>query len=314
MKAIAYHHYGSPDVLEYVDTEKPVPGDDEVLIRVRAASLNPFDRYSMLGKPFIARLMMGLRKPKLSRLGVDVAGEIEAVGKNVTRFKLGDAVFGASRGSFAEYVCTPASAVALKPANISFEQAASANIAGITALQGIRDYGRVQAGQRVLINGAAGGVGSFAVQIAKSFGAEVTGVCSTKSVDMVRSIGADHVVDYSRDDFTRGGSHYDVMFDCVGSRPVTACRRILNPKGIYVLVGGPFARFFEVLALLPFASQKFALCRAKRSGDDLQFLRELMEAGKVTPFIDRWYALANLAEAMRYVGESHARGKVVITP
>ncbi len=314
MKAIVYHRYGSPDVLEYAEIEKPVPGDDEVLIKVRAASLNPFDRYSMRGKPFVARLMMGLRKPKLARLGVDMAGEIEAVVKNITRFKPGDAVFGASRGAFAEYVCTAESRVVSKPRNVSFEQAASANMVGLTALKGIRDNGHVQAGQRVLINGAAGGVGSFAVQIAKSFGAEVTGVCSTKSVDMVRSIGADRVIDYTRHDFTRSEGDYDVMLDCVGSRPVSAARRVLKPKGIYVIVGGPIARFFELLFWSPFVSQKLALCRAKLNQDDSKLIGELMETGKITPVIDRHYTLQDAAAAMRYVEEGHARGKVVITP
>ena len=233
MKAIVYHNYGSPDVLRFEEIEKPIAGDNEVLIKVRAASVNPLDWHFMRGTPYLVRLMAGLRKPKVTRLGVDVAGQVEAVGRNVTQFKPGDEVFGSCRGAFAEYACAPPSrALVMKPDNVTFEQAASVPVAAFTALQGLRDKGHIQPGQKVLINGAAGGVGTFAVQIAKSFGADVTGVCSTRNVDMVRSIGADQVIDYTQEDFTKSGQRYDLIFDCVGNHSLSACRRVLNPKGI----------------------------------------------------------------------------------
>ena len=264
MKAIVYHNYGSPDVLRLEEIEKPVPNDNQVLVRVRAASVNPLDWHYMEGTPYFVRLLTGLRKPKDTRLGVDVAGQVEAVGRNVTQFKPGDEVFGACRGAFAEYACTSESALVMKPDNVTFEQAASVPVAALTALQGLRDKGQIQPGQKVLINGAAGGVGTFAVQIAKSFGADVTGVCSTRNVDMVRSIGADRVIDYTREDFTKSGQRYDLIFDCVGNHSLSACRRVLNPKGIYAYRSedqrrwliGPLARPIKALVLSRFVSQE----------------------------------------------------------
>ncbi len=320
MKAVVYYKYGSPDVLKCEEIEKPTAGDNEVLIRVRAASVNPFDWHFMRGTPYMVRIMAGLRKPKDKRLGVDVAGQVEAVGRNVTQFKPGDEVFGACRGAFAEYACTSESALVMKPDNVTFEQAASVPIAAFTALQGLRDKGHIQPGQKVLINGAAGGVGTFAVQIAKSFGAEVTGVCSTRNVDMVRSIGADRVIDYTQEDFTKSGQRYDLFFDCVGNHSLSACRRVLNPKGIYIVVGGPggrwlgpLARMLKTLVLSRFVSQNLVMFLAKASKEDLTVMHELMKAGKVTPVIDKRYKLSEVPEAIRYLEEGHARGKVVIT-
>src|SRR5438132_3682407 len=306
MKAIVYHRYGSPDVLEFEDIEKPIPGDDQVLIKVHAASVNPFDCHFVRGEPYIFRIMMGLRKPKSTRLGVDVAGQVEAVGRNVTRFKPGDEVFGVSREAFADYACTSEAALATKPNHATFEQAASVPMAGLTALQALRDNGKIQQAQRVLINGAAGGVGTFAVQIAKSFGAEVTGVCSTKSVDMVRSIGADRVFDYTREDFTKSGQRYDLILDCVGNHSFSAFRRVLNRRGTYMTVGGgsagrsmigPLVRLIKALLLSRFVSQKLVLVRAKLRKEDLAILRDLMESGKVTPVIDRRYRLSEVPDA-----------------
>ncbi|MGB7593367.1 MAG: NAD(P)-dependent alcohol dehydrogenase [Terriglobia bacterium] len=320
MKAVVYYKYGSPDVLKCEEIEKPTAGDNEVLIRVRAASVNPFDWHFMRGTPYMVRIMAGLRKPKDKRLGVDVAGQVEAVGRNVTQFKPGDEVFGACRGALAEYACTSESALVMKPDNVTFEQAASVPIAAFTALQGLRDKGHIQPGQKVLINGAAGGVGTFAVQIAKSFGAEVTGVCSTRNVDMVRSIGADRVIDYTQEDFTKSGQRYDLFFDCVGNHSLSACRRVLNPKGIYIVVGGPggrwlgpLARMLKTLVLSRFVSQNLVMFLAKASKEDLTVMHELMKAGKVTPVIDKRYKLSEVPEAIRYLEEGHARGKVVIT-
>jgi NADPH:quinone reductase-like Zn-dependent oxidoreductase len=321
MKAIVYHNYGSPDVLKCEEIEKPTAGDDEVLIRVRAASVNPLDWHFMRGTPYFVRIPAGLRKPKVTRLGVDVAGQVEAVGRNVTQFKPGDEVFGSCRGAFAEYACTSESALVMKPDNVTFEQAASVPVAAYTALQGLRDKGQIQPGQKVLINGAAGGVGTFAVQIAKWFGADVTGVCSTRNVKMVRSIGADQIIDYTQEDFTKSGQRYDLIFDCVGNHSLLACRRVLNPKGIYIAVGGPsgrwmigpLARGITALVLSRFVSQKLVMVLARRSKEDLTIMRELMEAGKVTPIIDKRYRLSEVPEAIRYLEEGHARGKVVIT-
>jgi NADPH:quinone reductase-like Zn-dependent oxidoreductase len=321
MKAIVYDKYGSPENLRCEETEKPTPGEGEVLIRVRAASVNPYDWHFMRGLPYFIRLMAGLGKPKERRLGVDGAGDVEAVGKNVTQLKPGDAVFGMCRGAFAEYACAPEQAAARKPDNVTFEQAASVPIAGLTALQGLRDQGKIQAGMKVLINGAAGGVGTFAVQIAKSFGAEVTGVCSTRNVDLVRSIGADEVIDYTREDFTKRGRCYGLIFDCIGNHSLAECRRALNPKGIFVGVGGPTGRWMfgllvrtaAVLLLSPFLSQKFVMFMAKPSAKDLALIGELMAAGKLTPVIDRRYGLNNVPEAIQYLEAGHARGKVVIT-
>ena len=319
MKAILYRRYGSPDVLKCEEIEKPTARDGEVLIKVRAASVNPLDWRLMRGGPFIIRIVLALLQPKIKRSGRDVAGQVEAVGRNVTQFKPGDNVFGACSGAFAEYVCVPESALAMKPKNVTFEQAASVPVAAFTALQGLRDKGHIQAGQRVLINGAAGGVGTFAVQIAKWFGADVTGVCSTRNVEMVRSIGADRVIDYTREDFTQGTQRYDLIFDCVGNHSLSARRRVLNPKGRCVIAGGPkelrtmLARAFEAIVVARFVSQHFVMFIARLSKEDLTIMHELMAAGKVTPVIDRRYRLSEVPEAMRYLEEGHARGKVVIT-
>ncbi len=322
MKAVVFCDYGSPEVLRYEDVEKPLPGGDEVLVRVRAAALNPLDWHSMRGTPYVGRIEMGLRKPKVTRLGVDFAGTVESVGRNVTQFKRGDEVFGGRRGAFAEYVTAREDrAVALKPANLTFEQAAAVPVAAITALQGLRDQGRLQPGQKVLINGASGGVGTFAVQIAKALGADVTGVCSTRNVDMVRSIGADRVVDYTREDFARTGQRYDLILDNVGNHSLSECRRALNPAGRYVMVGGPSGRWidplpraFNAFVLSRFVTQDMRTFLAKLSKKDLTILRGLMEAGKVTPVIDRRYGLSEVPKAIRYLEEGHARGKVVIVP
>jgi NADPH:quinone reductase-like Zn-dependent oxidoreductase len=307
MKAAVYTRYGPPDVVQMADVEKPVPKDDEVLIKVRAASVNPYDWHFMRGTPYVVRLIAGLRKPKVIRLGFDGAGQVEAAGRNVTQFKPGDEVFGACKGAFAEYACASESALVMKPDNVTFELAASAPLAAFTALQGLRDKGQIQPGQKVLINGAAGGVGTFAVQIAKSFGADVTGVCSTRNVHMVRSIGADRVVDYTQENFTKSGQRYDLIFDSVGNHSLSACRHVLNPKGIYIQVGGPsdpwmigpLARAIKRLVLSRFVSQKLVMVLAKPSKEDLTIMRELMKAGKVTPVIDRRYSLSEVPEAIR---------------
>jgi NADPH:quinone reductase-like Zn-dependent oxidoreductase len=320
MKAAVFTRYGPPDVVQITDVEKPVPKDDEVLIKVRAASVNAGDWHIMRGTPYLLRVMVGLRKPKITRLGMDVAGQVEAVGRNVTQFKPGDEVFGACRGAFAEYACTSESSLVTKPNNVTFEQAGSVPVAALTALQGLRNKGQIQPGQKILINGAAGGVGTFAVQIAKSFGADVTGVCSTRNVEMVGSIGADQVVDYTREDFTKGTQRYDLIFDSVGNHSLSACRRVLNPKGIYIVNGGPNGRWMGPLTrgirarmLSRFVSQSLVMFLTRRSKEDLAVMHELMRAGKVTPVIDRSYTLSEVPEAIRYLEEGHARGKVVIT-
>ena len=324
MKAIVYCDYGLTN-LKLEDIEKPTPNDDQILVKVRAASVNPYDWHFIEGTPKIMRMMgVGLRKPKDTRLGVDFAGTVEAVGKNVKQFKPGDDVFGGRGGAFAEYVCRRAEgAVALKPANITFEQAASVNIAGITALQAIRDKGKVQAGQKVLINGASGGVGTFAVQIAKSFGADVTGVCSTRNVDLVRSLGADHVIDYTKEDFAKGTERYDVILDNVPNHSLSECRRILNANGKYVMIGGggpndsrwigPFGRVIHALLVSPFISQEMGMMMADANQKDLTVLADLMQSGKMKPVIDRTYKLSEVPAAIAYLEEGHARGKVVIT-
>jgi len=320
MKAIVCRHYGSPGVLSCEEIDKPVPGETEVLLKVQAASVNPLDWHFLRGTPYFLRLMTGLRRPKIPRLGVDVAGKVEAAGTKVTRFRLGDSVFGTCRGALAEYVCASEAALVVKPENLTFAQAASVPIAGFTALQGLRDKGHLHPGHKVLINGAAGGVGTFAVQIAKSFGAEVTGVCSTRNVDMVQSIGADRVIDYTREDFTQGGQRFDLILDCVGNRSWRDCRHVLNPGGICVAVGGsadrwmivPMLRGLSAQVLSRFASRKPVGILAKSRQEDLVTLRDLMQAGKVTPVIDRCYALGEVPEAIRYLEEGHARGKVVI--
>jgi NADPH:quinone reductase-like Zn-dependent oxidoreductase len=320
MKAVVYCDYGPPDVLRLETIAKPACTDDQILIRVRAASVNPLEWHYMRGTPFVARAMgMGLRKPKDTRLGVDVAGRVEAVGRNVTQFKPGDAVFGSARGALAEYACSSERGLVLKPDNLTFGEAASVPVAAVTALQGLRDRGKLEPGQSVLINGASGGVGTFAVQIAKSMGARVTGVCSTRNVDMVRSIGADQVIDYTREDFTRSGQRYDVILDMVGSHSLLASRRALNPKGTYVMVGGPSGRWFAPLdraigakVLSWFVSQNMGMMLAELKPRDLGILRDLLQAGKVKPVIDRTYPLSQVAEALRYLETGHARGKVVI--
>jgi len=324
MKAAIYRRHGPPEVVvQIADVEKPVPEDNEVLLKVRAASVNPLDSHLMKGGPYIVRVLLGLGKPKIKRPGVDVAGQVEAVGKNVTQFKPGDAVFGLSKGAFAEYVCAPETAFVIKPENITFEQAASVPVAALTALQGLRDKAKIRPGQKVLINGAAGGVGNFAVQIAKSFGAHVTAICSTRNVDMVRSIGADHVIDYTQENFTKinPGQRYDIIFDNVGNHSLSACRRLLIPKGINLMVGilggrGIFSvltRTVTALVWSRFISQKFVFFIAKLNKQDLTTLSELMATGRVTPVIDRCYSLNEVPEAIRYLSEQHARGKVVIT-
>ena len=325
IKAVVYCDYGITN-LKLQEIEKPTPADDQVLVRVRAASLNPLDGHFVRGM-WLARLMGGgLRKPKDTRLGVDYAGTIEAVGKNVTRFKAGDEVFGARNGSLVQYICARADrAVALKPANMTFEQAGSVGVAAITALQGLRDIGHLQAGQKVLINGASGGVGTFAVQIAKSFGAEVTGVCSTRNLDLVRSIGADHVIDYTKEDFTKGDQRYDVIFDNVQNHTFSERRRVLTPSGICVLAGLGGAgwhedtlkhllRSFTTPLMSKFTNQKFSFFIAQLNHQDLALLGDLMQSGKVTPVIDRTYkGLGEIRDALAYLEQGHARGKVVIT-
>src|SRR5213076_1197671 len=324
MKAIVYCDYGVAN-LKLEEIEKPAPNDDQILVRVRAASINPYDWHFVEGTPYVMRAMgVGLRKPKDTQLGVDFAGTVEAVGKNVTQFKPGDEVFGGRGGAFAQYVCPRATrAVALKPANITFEQAASVNIAGITALQAVRDKGKVQPGQKVLINGASGGVGTFAVQIAKLFGADVTGVCSTRNLEMVRSLGADHVIDYTKEDFAKGDQRYDVILDNVPNHSLSECRRILNPEGKYVMIGGggpndnrwigPFGRLIQTLVVSPFVSQKMGMMMAELKKSDLSILGDMMQSGKVKPVIDRTYKLSDVPAAIAYLEEGHARGKVIIT-
>ncbi len=320
MKAIVCHRYGSPDFLKCEETEKPTAGDNEVLIKVHAASVNPLDWHLKRGA-YIIRPVTGLRKPKDPRLGVDVAGRVDAVGRNVTRFKPGEAVFGTCHGAFAEYVCTSESALVVKPDNVTFEQAASVPIAALTALQGLRDKGKIRPGQKVLINGAAGGVGTFTVQIAKWFGAEVTGVCSTRNVEMIRSIGADRVIDYTQEDFTKSKQRYDLIFDLVGNHSLLACRRVLNPRGICLAAGalsdrsivGLLTRAITAPVLSWFVSQNFVMFIARSRKEDLTIMHELMKAGKVTPIIDKRYSLGEVPEAIRYLEERHARGKVVIT-
>ena len=316
MKAIVYTRYGSPDVLQLKDVEKPTPKDNQVLVKVHAASANPADWHLMRAEPFLARFANGLLKPKNTRLGADVAGRVEAVGRNVTRFQVGNAIFGElplnALGSFAEYVCAPEELVALKPTKLTFEQAAAVPLAAFTALQGLRNKGQIQPGQTVLINGASGGVGTFAVQIAKSFGTEVTGVCSTRNLDMVRSIGADHVIDYTQADFTKNGQQYDLIFDAVGNRSVSDLKRALNPNGICAVAGfTSLSRLFQIMLL---GGKRVGMMEtAEANQKDLVFIKELLEAGKIVPVIDRRYPLRETAEAIRYLEAGHARGKVIIT-
>jgi NADPH:quinone reductase-like Zn-dependent oxidoreductase len=323
MQGIVYHEYGTADVLRLESIDKYLPNDNQVLIKVRAASVNPLDWHYIRGTPYAMRLMgAGLRRPIDPRLGVDLAGEVVEVGRNVTRFKPGDEVFGVGDSALSEYSRASAARIAPKPAGITFEQAAAVPVAGITALQALRDKGHVQAGQKVLINGASGGVGTFAVQIAKALGAEVTGVCSGRNFELVRSLGADHVIDYTKEDFTLGQERYDVILDNVGTRPLREMRRALKPKGICVLVGGggpdagkwlgPIVRPFFALLYSPIVSQSFTMLFADVTNADLVVLKEMMESKKVTPVIDRTFPLAETPEAIRYLEAGHARGKVIV--
>lgn len=325
MKAIVYCDYGLAN-LKLQDIEKPTPADDQVLVKVRAVSINPYDWHFVEGTPYVMRAMgVGLRKPKDIQLGVDFAGTVEAVGKNVTQFKPGDEVFGGRGGAFAQYVCPRATrAVVLKPANVSFEEAASVNIAGITALQAVRDKGKVQSGQKVLINGASGGVGTFAVQIAKSLGGDVTGVCSTHNVDLVKSLGADHVIDYTKEDFTKGAERYDVMLDNVGNHSLSECRGVLTPNGKYVLIGGGGAneqgflgglgKALWAMVFSKFVNQQMGMMMADANQKDLTVLADMMQSGKLKPVIDRTYkSLGEIPDAIRYLEQGHAKGKVIVT-
>jgi NADPH:quinone reductase-like Zn-dependent oxidoreductase len=321
VKAIVLHRYGGPGGLALEDVNEPTINDDELLVRVRASSVNPQDWYFVTGTPYVARMSYGLRRPKQSIPGTDMAGVVEAVGRNVTQFKAGDAIFGMRGGAFAEYVGVRADRVVAKPARLTVEQAAAVPVAGLTALQGLRDKGRIQAGQQVLINGASGGVGTFAVQIAKSFGAIVTAVCSSRNVDAVRALGADDVIDYTRADFVHSGVKYDLIFDVAGNRSLSDRRRAMTPQGTLVLVGGPkrskwlgpLTDFAKVAMAARFGRQTLVTMLAKNSRDDLAVMAELMESGKVTPVIERTYPLAEVPAALSYLGEGHARGKIVIT-
>jgi len=315
MKAIVYTKFGPPDVLQLKEVEKPIPKDNEILIKVHAASANAYDWHHLRADPFFIRLMgAGLLKPKHKILGADIAGQVEAVGRHVKQFQPGNDVFGeGSYGGFAEYVCVDENRFVLKPANLTFEEAAAIPMAALTALQGLRDKGRIQERQKVLINGASGGVGTFAVQIAKSFDAEVTGVCSTTKMDLVRSIGADHVIDYTQEDVTKNKQQYDLIFDIAAYRSISKYKRILRPGGIYVLAGGSMARIFQLMLKSKTGAKNMRLIVAKISQKDLLFITELMSAGKVKSIIDKRYPLNETAEALRYLEEGHARGKVVIT-
>jgi NADPH:quinone reductase-like Zn-dependent oxidoreductase len=333
MKAIVYDRYGSPDVLEFTDIDRPAAGEDEVLVRVRAAALNPADWHFVRGAPLPVRVITGLRKPaRPCVLASDLAGHVEAVGTKVSRFSPGDEVFGRTRtghrpdrpaavntGGCAEYACVPEHLLVSKPGNLSFEEAAAVPLAGLTALQALRDAGRIRPGQQALINGASGGVGTFAVQIARSFGAQVTGVCSTKNVDLVRAIGADHVIDYTREDFTRGGRQYDLIVDAA-DRSLSDLRRAVTPEGTVVLVGGSPGRWIDGLArawkarlVSPFVSQRLPPFITRWSRQDLTLVKDLIEAGQIAPVIGRTYPLSEAAEAMRHLEEGHTRGKIVIT-
>jgi NADPH:quinone reductase-like Zn-dependent oxidoreductase len=321
MKGVVARCYGSPEVLRFENVVKPIPADDELLVKVHAASANPLDWHYMRGKPYIMRGEAGFGAPADSRTGVDFAGTVEAVGKSVKSFKPGDAVFGGRSGAFAEYLTVRESrAVVLKPENVTFEQAAAVPIAGITALQALRDTGKLKPGQKVLINGASGGVGTFAVQIAKSMGAEVTGVCSGKNVQMVKSIGADHVFDYTREDFMKSGQRYDLILDTVGNRGLMEYRQVLTPHGVFVVIGGsssndwlgPLTGALKATVLSPFVSQDFSMMLSDLTKADMNQLRDLMQAGKLTPVIDRHYPLSEAPAAIAYLEEGHARGKVIL--
>jgi len=317
MKAIVCTQYGPPDVLQFAEVTEPTPKDNEVLIKIHAASVNPMDRFSMRGAPLI-RLIPGLRTPRHKVIGCDVAGRVKAVGRHVKQFQPGDEVFGGTGvGAFAEYVCAAEDKLALKPANLSFEDAAAVPVAAITALQGLRDKGRIQPGHKVLVDGASGGVGTFAVQIARSLGAEVTAVCSTRNVDTARSLGADHVIDYTRADFTQSGKRYDLILGANVHHSIFDYRRALSEGGIYVIVGGGLVRIFQGIVLGPLLSlignKKTCFFIANVNHNDLVSLKDLLEAGKVVPVIDRRYPLSDAAEALRYLEEGHAQGKIVLT-
>jgi len=321
MKAIVNRAYGSPDVMEYLEVPKPTPKNGEVLVKIRAASVNALDWHVLRADPFLVRLACGFFKPKYPTLGADIAGQVEAVGNGVIRLKPGDEVYGdlfpSGLGGFAEYACAPEGLLALKPANLSFEEAAAVPVAALTALQSLRDYGHIASGQKVIINGAGGGVGTFAVQIAKAFGAEVTAVCGAQNQDLARSLGADQVVDYAKDDFTRNGKRYDLILAANGYHPILDYRRSLETKGIYVMSGGAGAQMAQVaffgFLLSLFGDRKMVMGSCKANLKDLDILRELIESGKVKPTIDRRYSLAQVPDAVRYLEEGHARGKVVIT-
>jgi NADPH:quinone reductase-like Zn-dependent oxidoreductase len=320
MQAIVYEQYGSPDVLELKDVEKPAPRQDEVLVKVYAATVTPGDAYLVKGEPFVARFWSGLLAPKHKIPGKEMAGRVEAVGGRVTQFRPGDEVFGdlsvCGMGAFAEYVCVPEKAIAQKPANLTFQEAAAVPESAVVALQGLRDKGKIQPGQKVLINGASGGVGTFAVQIAKSYEANVTAVCSTRNMDRARSLGADRVIDYTKENFTQNGQRYDLILAVNGSHPLSDYRRVLNPDGYYVATGGSMAQILQGMLLGPIISktgtQTLGNLLVKPNQKDLVIMKELLEAGKVTPVIDRSYPLSAVSEAFRYLGEGHAQGKVVI--
>ena len=321
MKAIVNTQYGSPDVLEFKEVDKPAPKDNEVLVKIHAASVNAGDWHLLRGTPFPVKLVFGIRKPRVQILGTDIAGRVEAVGENVTQFKLGDAVFadvsGFGFGAFAEYKCVPEHGLVSKPVGMAFEQAAAVPSAALTALQGIRDKGKIQPGHAVLIHGASGGVGSFAVQIAKSFGADVTGVCSTRKMEMVRSIGADHVIDYTQEDCIDNGQRYDLIFDAAAFRSIFDFNRALKPKGTYVFAGGSGTGLLQVMLLGPFISlfsgKKMTSMLVSPNPKDLAFIGDLMESGEIVPFIDKRYPLSDVADAIRYLEDRHVQGKVVIT-
>jgi NADPH:quinone reductase-like Zn-dependent oxidoreductase len=319
MKAIVQRRYGSPDVLQLRDVDKPAVRDDQVLVRVHAAAVNIGDWHLLRGVPYVIRLVAGVRRPRREIPGLDIAGQVEAVGRNVTQFGPGDEVFGWCKGAFAEYACAADSDLMPKPANLTSEQSAAVGDSAFTALAAVRDQGKVQPGDNVLINGASGGVGTFAVQIAKAFGANVTGVCSTRNLDTVRSLGADRVIDYTREDFAQTGQRYDVMLDLVGTRSLSDCRRALTPRGIYVVVGVKdmgrwlgLGRQIKALSLSPFVRQRMRVFAVRHDREDLVVLKELVEAGKVAPVIDRRFALSDVPAALRHQGEGHARGKIVI--
>lgn len=321
MKAIVCHKYGSPDVLELKEIEKPLPLENEVLVKVHAASLNFGNLVLLKGKPFLARFAFGLLRPKYAIPGGDIAGVVKAVGKNVKQFQPGDEVFGdlssCGWGGFAEYVSVQEFAIAVKPTNISFEEAAATPMASVTALQGLRDKGKIKSGQKVLIYGASGGVGTFAVQIAKSFGAEVTGVCSTRNVEIVRSIGADQIIDYTKEDFTQTKERYDLILGVNGSNSISAYKRVLKPNGNFVHVGGAESQMFRSLVFGPFismtGSKKISNLLQRANQNDLMYVKELLETGKVKPIIDKRYKLSEVSEAFRYFQEGHAQGKVILT-